>query len=78
MYPLLQRPVLNAIAGLTLTDDNYNKAVQVLTSQFGNKQLIINRYIEVLLSLKAVVSDSNLRALRHLYDTVEAQIRGLI
>ena len=33
--------------------------------------------MEVLLSLDAVVSDNNLRALRHLYDTVEAQIRGL-
>ncbi len=33
--------------------------------------------MEVLLSLEAVVSDSNWRALRHLYDTVESQIRGL-
>ena len=33
--------------------------------------------MEVLLNLDAVVSDSNLKALRHLYDTVEAQIRGL-
>ena len=74
---LLQGPALDAIAGLTLTDANYNEAVQVLTSRFGNKQLIIDRYMDVLLSVEAVLSDSNLRALRHLYDTVEAQIRGL-
>ena len=72
---LLQGPALDAIAGLTLTDANYNEAVQVLTSRFGNKQLIIDRYMDVLLSVEAVLSDSNLRA--HLYDTVEAQIRGL-
>ena len=53
------------------------EAVQVLTSRFGNKQLIIDRYMELLLSVETVVSDSNLRALRHLYDTVEAQVRGL-
>ena len=74
---LLQGPALDAIAGLTLTDANYDEAVQVLTSRFGNKQLIIDRYMEVLLSSEAVVYDSNLKALRHLYDTVEAQIRGL-
>ena len=74
---LLQGPALDAVAGLTLTDANYNEAVQVLTSRFGNKQLIIDRYMDILLNLEAVVSDSNLRALRHLYDTVEAQIRGL-
>ena len=74
---LLQGPALDAIAGLTLTDANYNEAVQVLTSRFGNKQLIIDRYMELLLSVETVVSDSNLRALRHLYDTVEAQVRGL-
>ena len=33
--------------------------------------------MDILLNLEAVVSDSNLRALRHLHDTVEAQIRGL-
>ena len=64
---LLQGPALDTIAGLTLTDANYNEAVQVLTSRFGNKQLIIDRYTEFLLSLETVVSDSNLRALRHLY-----------
>ena len=62
---LLQGPALDAIAGLALTDANYNEAVQVLTSRFGNKQLIIDRYMEVLLNLDAVVSDSNLKALRH-------------
>ena len=74
---LLQGPALDAIAGLTLTDANYMEAVEVLTKRFGNKQLIIDRYMEVLLSVEAVTSDSNLKALRHLYDTVEAQVRGL-
>lgn len=74
---LLQGPALDAIAGLTLTDANYTEAVEVLTQRFGNKQLIIDRYMETLLSVEAVTSDFNLKALRRLYDTVEAQVRGL-
>ena len=54
---LLQGPALDAVAGLTLTDANYNEAVQVLTSRFGNKQLIIDRYMDILLNLEAVVSN---------------------
>jgi len=56
---LRSRPPLHAIVGLMLTDANYNEAIQVLTSRFGNKQLIIDRYMEVLLSVEAVVSDSH-------------------
>ena len=33
--------------------------------------------MEVLLAVDAVSSDANLKALRRLYDTVEAQVRGL-
>ena len=33
--------------------------------------------MEVLLSMEAVTSESNLKALRRLYDTVEAQVHGL-
>ena len=74
---LLQGPALDAIAGLTLTDANYTKAVEVLAQRFGNKQLIIDQYMEALLSVEAVTSDFNLKALRCLYDTVKAQVRGL-
>ena len=33
--------------------------------------------MEVLLSVDAVMSEHNLKDLRHLYDVVEAQVRGL-
>ena len=73
----LQGPALEAIAGLTLTAANYQEAVEVLKQRFGNKQRIIDKHMEVLLGVDAVSSDANLKALRRLYDTVEAQVRGL-
>ncbi len=74
---LLQGPALDAVAGLTLTAANYGEAVEVLNKRFGNKQRIIDKHMDVLLSLDAVSSDTNLKALRRLYDTIEAQVRGL-
>lgn len=74
---LLQGPALDAIAGLTLTAGNYREAVDVLNKRFGNKQQIIDKHMEVLLRLDGVLSDTNLKALRSLYDTTESQVRGL-
>jgi len=74
---LLQGPALDAIAGLTLTAANYREAVDVLKIRFGNKQQIINKHMDALWSVEAVTSDTNLKALRRLYDVVESQVRGL-
>ena len=63
---LLHSPALDAIAGLTLTDANYTEATELFTQHSGNKQLIIDQYMEVLLYVEAVTSDFNLNALRRL------------
>uniref|UniRef100_A0A1X7TBP0 Uncharacterized protein n=1 Tax=Amphimedon queenslandica TaxID=400682 RepID=A0A1X7TBP0_AMPQE len=36
----------DAIAGLTLTDANYDEAIKVLNDQFGNKEKIISKHME--------------------------------
>lgn len=74
---LLQGPALDAITGRTLTAANYREAMEVLNKRFGNKQQIIDKHMEALLSPDAVPSDTNLKALRHLYDTIEFQVCGL-
>lgn len=74
---LLQGPALKAIGGLTLSDANCQEAIDVLTKRFGNKQRIIDKHMEVLMGVEAVMSDTNLKAFRRLYDTIEAQVRGL-
>lgn len=39
-----------AVSGLSLTAANYEEAISILTKRFGNKQLIINRHMDNLLS----------------------------
>ena len=65
------------MAGLKLTEPNYNEAIDTLTKRFGNKQLIISRHMDTLLELEPVVSPTNIKALRHLYDKVEFQVRSM-
>ena len=66
-----------AIAGLKLTSANYGEAIAILKKRFGNKQLIISRHMDAVLNTDAVASPHNLKGLRHLYDSVETQVRGL-
>ena len=45
--------------------------------RFGNKQQIISRHMDILLNVKAVTSQHNLKGLRHIYDLVESHVRSL-
>ena len=74
---LLESTASEAVAGLTLTSANYDEAVATLKRRFGNKQSIVNRYMELLLHLDAVTSTYNLKGLRQLFDAVESNVRGL-
>lgn len=74
---LLEKSAAESISGLTLTADNYKEAVSILKRRFGNKQQIISKHMDALLHLEAVSSQNNLKGLRHLYDLVETQVRGL-
>ena len=77
LHSLLEGPALRAIAGLQLTDPNYDEAIDTLKKRFGNKQQIISRHMDSLLELESVQSGSNIKALRGLYDQVEFQVRSL-
>ena len=74
---LLESAAAEAIAGLTLTSANYEEAIATLRRRFGNKQLIVNRHMDLLLNLKGVTSQHNLKGLRQLCDVVESNVRGL-
>ena len=77
LVSLLDPPASSAIAGLKITAVNYPEAVALLKKRFGNKQHIISKHMDTLLAIEAVHSTQNLKGLRHLYDVVEAQVRGL-
>ena len=74
---LLEGPAAESISGLRLTAANCNEAVSILQRRFGNTQQIVSKHMEALLNIEVVTPHCNLKALRHLHDVVEAQIRGL-
>ena len=74
---LLESTAVDAISGLSLSSANYDEAVTILQKRFGNKKLIIAKHMDALCNLEAVRSVNNLKSLRHLFDTVEAHVRGL-
>jgi hypothetical protein len=69
---LLSHTAAEAISGLTLSAANYDEAVEILQSRFGNKEKIIAKHMEALLDL-----DSSSNNLRTLYDKVESHTREL-
>ena len=74
---LLEKVAYEAISGLTLSSANYQEAIEILKKRFGNKQMIVSKHMESLLSVEGVGSEQNLRALHRLYDEVESHIRSL-
>ena len=77
LHSLLEGAAADAIAGLTLSSANYEEAIHTLQQRFGNVQLIVNEHMNSLLHLPSVTSHHDLKGLRHLYDSVEANVRGL-
>ena len=73
-HTLLEGTASEAISDLKLTSANYEEAIAVL-KRFGNKQQIISQHMEMLLNVDAVTLQYNLKGLRHLFDTVESQVR---
>ena len=56
---------------------NYKEAVTMLEKWFGNKQQIVLKHMDVLLSIEPVTLSHNLRGLRQLHDAVESHLQGL-
>ena len=74
---LLNGSAAATIAGLPLTDANYNAAIKLLKNRFGNKQVIISSHMDGLLKLTPLGNTSDVRKLRQTYDEIEAHVRGL-
>ena len=60
-----------------MTSVNYHEAITILRKRFGKKQQIISRHMDILLNVELVISQHNLKSLRHLYDIVESYVRSL-
>uniref|UniRef100_A0A1X7T332 Uncharacterized protein n=1 Tax=Amphimedon queenslandica TaxID=400682 RepID=A0A1X7T332_AMPQE len=62
-----------AVAGLTLSEANYDEAIKIIRDRFGNQEKIIAKHMKELLHLDR----SSYHNLRALYDKVECHTREL-
>ena len=72
----LEGPAYKAIEGLAITDENYEKAVEILKSRFGRSQEVIYSHMQELLKLQSHPND-NIAQIRAMYDNIVVQVRGL-
>ena len=77
LWSLLDRSAHDAITGLTLSSANYQQAIEILRKRFGNKQVIITKHRDTLMSMEPISSDRHLKDLRRLYDHTETHVRSL-
>ena len=74
---LVSKGAKDTISGLALTAANYVKAISLLENRYGNKERIISKHMEALLSIEVGSWQGNTFALRALYDKVETHLRAL-
>ncbi|XP_065068368.1 uncharacterized protein LOC135693738 [Rhopilema esculentum] len=73
---LLEGPAHRVVAGLELTEENYQNAIETLKTRFGNKQRIISAHMQSLLKLQDCPNDK-VAQLRYIYDKINVHVRGL-
>ena len=74
---LLEKSAAAMIEGLSLTESNYETAIELLQQRFGDKQVVISSHMDSLLQLPQLRSSTDTKGLRRLYDQIEAHVRGL-
>ena len=67
----------NAIEGLSTTAENYNEAMSLLKTRFGDKKFLISTFFKAILDLEPVNDCSDISKLRDLYDAIEINVRNL-
>ncbi|MEE4247410.1 MAG: DUF1759 domain-containing protein [Kangiellaceae bacterium] len=65
----------NAVAGLTITNDNYSIAIDSLNSRFGSRDAVVREHLAKFSTLQC--SNESVHQLRHFYDNVNVNVRSL-
>ena len=76
LLSLLDGQAFRALQGLEITGENYQPAVEILKSRFGNKQQIINDHMAALLRLQSHPNE-RVAQLRYILDSIIIHVRGL-
>ena len=67
----------SAVEGFTISEENYDSALNILEKRFGRKDVIINSHMERLLNLTPVHKANDIPKLKRLHDTIEMNVRSL-
>ncbi|XP_067047620.1 uncharacterized protein [Acropora muricata] len=73
---LLEGEAKRSIQGLTLSESNYDSAVEILHERFGKPQQIISAHMDEIVKLPPSTSDRP-SSLRFVYDKLSVHVRGL-
>ena len=76
LVSLLEGSASRAIAGLPITEENYDAAVDIINKRFGKPQQLISAHMDELLKISTLSTDKP-HQLRYLYDKLNVNIRGL-
>ena len=71
----LEGQAKRTVEGFNITNENYQKPLDLLYKRFGNTQVIITTHMNELLKIKYVKSDKVVAGLRQLYDRLEVHVR---
>ena len=71
----LEGAAKRAIEGISVTNANYNIAVETVTERFGNQKLVVFAHLNKLVNLN--ISTEETSKLRYTYDECEKHIRSL-
>ncbi len=74
---LLEGSAASAIAGFSLTEENYDTALKLLKDRYANSQVIVSSHVDALLKLESVSNIHEISKVRNLYDSKETHIRSL-
>jgi len=75
LKPQLHGDAARTIAGLPLTDSNYQHAITLLQDRYGQHHKIVNAHMQALLEMSS--PSNSLSSLHIFYDTIESHIQGL-
>lgn len=75
LHSLLEGQAARAIKGLTLTEANYDSAVELLEQWFGRPQQIITAHMDELIKIPSCTSERP-QQLRVVFDQITVHIRG--
>jgi len=71
----LENEALKSIAGLELTNANYEAAISILTERYGNTQLILDTHYTQLMEMSPAINKT--ASLRTVFDRIEQHLRSL-